>query len=237
MEICTLEHIKKKYRMGELVCPLKDVSLTVNTGDFITVEGPSGIGKSTLLYVMGTLLQGDGGVYRFEEKDISRLTDKERSRLRAKKIGFLFQDSTMIQALTLRENLLFAQRVGEKKRADKKRVDELLERFGLSDRGGFFPYQLSGGQRRRAMAARCLIHNPLLILADEPTNDLDAHWSEEIVSQLKEESQRGAGVVMVTHDSRWTPYTTCRLLLRDGVLMAPDAQIEKKSTESTGEER
>ena len=211
MEICTLEHIKKEYRMGELVCPLKDVSLTVNTGDFITVEGPSGIGKSTLLYVMGTLLQGDGGVYRFEEKDISRL----------------------IQALTLRENLLFAQRVGEKKRADKKRVDELLERFGLSDRGGFFPYQLSGGQRRRAMAARCLIHNPLLILADEPTNDLDAHWSEEIVSELKEESQRRAGVVMVTHDIRWTPEATCRLLLRGGERMAPDAQIEKKSTERT----
>ena len=222
MEICMLEHIKKEYRMGELVCPLKDVSLQVNTGDFITVEGPSGVGKST-----GTLLQGDGGVYRFEEKDIGRLTDKERSRLRAKKIGFLFQDSTMIQALTLRENLLFVQRVGEEKRADKKRVDELLERFGLSDRGGFFPYQLSGGQRRRAMAARCLIHNPLLILADEPTNDLDAYWSEEIVRQLKEESQRGAGVVMVTHDSRWAPYTTRRLLLQDGMLTAPDDQIKK----------
>ena len=217
MEICKLEHIHKDYRMGEVVTPLKDVSLTVNPGDFIAVEGPSGIGKSTLLYVMGTLLQSDGGTYTFGGKDVATLTDGERSTLRAKKIGFLFQDSTMIQALTLRENLLFTQSVCGRK--DPMQVEELLYRFGLEDRGDFFPHQLSGGQRRRAMAARALLHDPALILADEPTNDLDGHWSGEIIRILKEQTQKGTAVVMVTHNSRWAETATRRCRLEEGVLV------------------
>lgn len=217
MEICRLEHIHKDYRMGEVVSPLKDVSLAVQSGDFIVVEGPSGIGKSTLLYVMGTLLQSDGGTYLFEDKDVSRLSDSEKSGLRAKKIGFLFQDSALIQALTLRENLLFAQGIGQKK--EPAQVDELLRRFGLEDRAGFFPYQLSGGQRRRAMAARALIHRPALILADEPTNDLDEHWSLEIIRILKEQADSGSAVVMVTHNSRWAEEASKRCRLEDGILV------------------
>ncbi len=217
MEICRLEHIHKDYRMGEVVTPLKDVSLTVHSGDFIVVEGPSGIGKSTLLYVMGTLLQSDGGTYLFEDKDVSRLSDSEKSGLRAGKIGFLFQDSALIQALTLRENLLFAQGIGQKK--DPAQADELLRRFGLEDRAGFFPYQLSGGQRRRAMAARALIHHPALILADEPTNDLDEHWSLEIIRILKEQAGSGSAVVMVTHNSRWAEEASKRCRLEDGILI------------------
>lgn len=217
MQICKLEHIHKDYRMGEIVSPLKDVSLTVNSGDFLAVEGPSGIGKSTLLYVMGTLLQSDAGSYVFEEQDVSGMSDHQRSQLRAKKIGFLFQDSTLIQALTLRENLGFSQGVGGKK--DSSQVDALLKRFGLEDRADFFPHQLSGGQRRRAMAARALLHKPALILADEPTNDLDEHWSMEIIKALQEEAARGAGVVMVTHNSQWAQYATRRCRLEDGRLV------------------
>ena len=216
MEICRIEHIHKDYRMGEIVTPLKDVTLTVNKGDFIAVEGPSGIGKSTLLYVMGTLLKPDDGTYTFEGQDVSAFGDGQASEFRAKKIGFLFQDSTMIQALTLRENLIFTQGVGGKK--DPKQVDELLYRFGLEDRADFFPHQLSGGQRRRAMAARALIHNPKLILADEPTNDLDEHWSEEIIRILKEQTETGTAVVMVTHNARWASAATRRLRLEDGIL-------------------
>ena len=216
MEICKLEHIHKDYRMGETVTPLKDICLSVGEGDFIAVEGPSGIGKSTLLYVMGTLLKADEGTYTFEGQDISAFSDAQKSEFRAKKIGFLFQDSTMIQALTLRENLIFTQGVGGKK--DLKQVDELLYQFGLEDRADFFPHQLSGGQRRRAMAARALIHNPRLILADEPTNDLDEHWSGEIIRILKEQTGKGTAVVMVTHNSRWASAATRRLRLEDGIL-------------------
>ena len=217
MEICKLEHIRKDYRMGEIVTPLKDVSLTVNKGDFIAVEGPSGIGKSTLLYVLGTLLQSDEGVYTFGGENVAKWNDAKKSDFRAKKIGFLFQDSTMIQALTLRENLLFTQGVGGKK--DPRQVDELLYRFGLEDRADFFPHQLSGGQRRRAMAARALIHNPELILADEPTNDLDDHWSQEMIQILKEQTQKGTAVVMVTHNSRWAEAANRRCRLDEGILV------------------
>ena len=217
MEICKIEHIHKDYRMGEIVTPLKDVSLTVHEGDFIAVEGPSGIGKSTLLYVMGTLLKPDEGTFIFEGKDVSTFNDAQKSEFRAKKIGFLFQDSTMIQALTLRENLIFTQSVGGKK--DPKQVDELLYQFGLEDRADFFPHQLSGGQRRRAMAARALIHNPRLILADEPTNDLDEHWSEEIIRILKKQTEKGTAVVMVTHNSRWAGMANRRCRLEEGVLI------------------
>ena len=217
MEICKLEHIRKDYIMGETVSPLKDATLTVNSGDFVTVEGPSGIGKSTLLYVMGTMLQWEAGTYTFEGRDVAAMTDNEKSDLRAEKIGFMFQDTNLIQALTLRENLIFAQQVGGKK-ADKDKVDELLMEFDLLDRGDFFPHQLSGGQRRRAMAARCLIHNPLLILADEPTNDLDGIWAEKIIEMLKREAGRGAGVVMVTHNTHWAKQANRRCYLEDGAL-------------------
>lgn len=216
MELCKLTGIRKDYRMGEIVTPLKDVSLTVNSGDFIAVEGPSGIGKSTLLYVMGTLLTSDGGSYVFEAQDITSMTDEQRSALRAEKIGFLFQDSTMIQALTLRENLLFAQSIGGKKDATK--VDEMLRQFGLEDRANFFPHQLSGGQRRRAMAVRCLLREPKLILADEPTNDLDEYWSCEIIRILKQQAEKGTAVVMVTHNTRWAKEASRRCKLEDGVL-------------------
>ena len=217
MEICKLEHIRKDYIMGETVSPLKDATLTVSAGDFITVEGPSGIGKSTLLYVMGTMLQWEAGTYTFEGRDVAAMTDNEKSDLRAEKIGFMFQDTNLIQALTLRENLIFAQQVGGKK-PDKDKVDELLMEFDLLDRGDFFPHQLSGGQRRRAMAARCLIHNPLLILADEPTNDLDGIWAEKIIQMLKREAGRGAGVVMVTHNTHWAKQANRRCYLEDGAL-------------------
>ena len=217
MEICRLEHIHKDYRMGEVVTPLKDICLSVNEGDFIAVEGPSGIGKSTLLYVMGTLLQSDEGTYTFEGKDVSTFSDAEKSEFRAKKIGFLFQDSTMIQALTLRENMIFTQGVCGRK--DPQRVDELLYQFGLEDRADFFPHQLSGGQKRRAMAARALIHNPSMILADEPTNDLDEYWSQEVIRILKEQCEKGTAVILVTHNSRWAATATRRMRLEDGVLV------------------
>ena len=219
MEICRLEHIHKDYRMGEIVTPLKDINITVNSGDFIAVEGPSGMGKSTLLYVIGTLLKADDGKIFFDGKNVMSMTDRDQTSLRGEKIGFLFQDSSLIQALTLRENLEFAQTLGGKRKADPAKVDEMLERVGLSDRANFLPYQLSGGQRRRAMVARALIHAPNLILADEPTNDLDDFWAEKVVSLLQEETQRGAAVIMVTHNARWSARASVRYRLDDGVLL------------------
>lgn len=219
MEICRLEHIHKDYKMGEIVTPLKDINVTINSGDFIAVEGPSGMGKSTLLYVIGTLLKADDGKIFFGDRDVTTMSDKEQTAFRGENLGFLFQDSSLIQALTLRENLEFAQTLGGRRKPDSARIDEMLERVGLTDRANFLPYQLSGGQRRRAMAARALIHTPSLILADEPTNDLDDFWAEKVVSLLQEEAQRGAAVVMVTHNARWSACASVRYRLDDGVLL------------------
>ena len=204
--------------MGETVTPLKDINLAVNSGDFIAVEGPSGMGKSTLLYVIGMLLKADDGHLSFDGKDVSAMTDREQTTLRGETIGFLFQDSSLIQALTLRENLEFAQTLGGRRKADPAKIDEMLDRVGLTERANFLPYQLSGGQRRRAMVARALIHAPALILADEPTNDLDDVWAEKVVSLLQEEAQRGAAVIMVTHNARWASKAGTRLRLEDGML-------------------
>ena len=227
MEICRLEHIHKDYRMGETVTPLKDINITVNSGDFVAVEGPSGMGKSTLLYVIGTLLKADDGKIFFDGKDVMSMTDREQTSLRGEKVGFLFQDSSLIQALTLRENMEFAQTLGGKRKADPAKVDEMLERVGLTERANFLPYQLSGGQRRRAMVARALIHTPDLILADEPTNDLDDIWAEKVVSMLQEESRRGAAVIMVTHNTRWSAQASVRYRLDDGVLLQQEEACEE----------
>lgn len=220
MSICRLEHIEKKYFNGEIIQPLKDINIEINEHDFIAIEGPSGMGKSTLLYVIGTLLKSDEGKLYIDDADVSSMSDTELTDLRAEKIGFLFQDSNMIQALTLRENLEFAESIvkKDKDRSVESRVDELLEKFGLTDRAGYLPHQLSGGQKRRAMTARALINSPHLILADEPTNDLDDRWASVVVEMLKEECKRGAAVVLVTHNDKWIGSADKRYSLDDGIL-------------------
>lgn len=161
-------------------------------------------------------MQPDDGVYLFEGEDVSKLDDREISQLRANKIGFMFQNTNLVQALTLRENLEFAAKIGKNSMRD---VDALLVRFGLDDRADHLPYQLSGGQRRRAAAIRSIMHSPALILADEPTNDLDEHWSEVMIELLREEAKRGASVVLVTHNRALAEQATKRYRLEDGMLI------------------
>lgn len=132
MEICKLENVSKTYMMGEKVCPLQDVSLVVNSGDFISIEGPSGIGKSTLLYVMGSLLKLDEGKLYLDNQDINLLTDQQLTTLRAEKIGFVFQKTNLIEALTLQENLEFAQSLGKKSKTDSQEIVTLLGRLVIS---------------------------------------------------------------------------------------------------------
>lgn len=226
MSICRLEHIEKKYRNGEEIEPLCDINLEVDRGEFIMIEGPSGTGKSTLLYVIGTLLQADSGELYIDGQNVSDLSDTEKTELRASRIGFMFQDSNLIQALTLRENLDFTVMIGNKINKEHKKgasgADEFLEKLGLLDRANYLPHQLSGGQRRRAMIARALINSPDIILADEPTNDLDNKWSSEVMTILHEECSRGAAVIMVTHNDRLTNEA-------DKVYRLSDGRLEKLS--------
>ena len=218
MKICELKNIEKKYTKGEEVIPLRDINLEADPGDFIAIEGPSGTGKSTLLYVIGTLLKSDEGNLIINGRKVRDLGEAELTDLRASEIGFIFQDSNMIQALTLKENLEFAERIGKGRKGYESRAAEYLEKLGLDDRADYLPYQLSGGQRRRAMVARALINSPKLILADEPTNDLDNVWSEKVMALLKEECKKGAAVIMVTHNDKWVEGTDKKYRLSDGVL-------------------
>lgn len=214
MEICKLENISKSFTVGEKITPLINVHLQVMAGDFIVIEGSSGTGKSTLLYVLGTLLKADSGKYLIEGKDPYSFTDNQLSELRAKKIGFLFQETNLIQALSVEQNIKF---VSKAQKIPDKEVEALLAEFGLGDRKDFLPFQLSGGQRRRAAAVRSLIHKPILILADEPSNDLDEHWSKVMMTQLKKQTERGAAVIMVSHNDK-SEYANRRYRLKEGIL-------------------
>jgi len=222
MELCKLENVSKTYLMGEKVCPLQKVNFVVNAGDFISIEGSSGIGKSTLLYVMGSLLKPDEGKLYLDNKDVSLLTEQQLTSLRAEKIGYIFQETNLIQALTLQENLEFAQSLGKKSKNEPQEITALLERLGLAGRKDFLPYQLSGGQKRRAMAARALINHPALILADEPTNDLDDLWAGEIIQLFLEAVKKGSAVVMATHNNKWAAEATAQYRIEHGKLALLD---------------
>ena len=216
--ICELKNIKKIYNKGEEVIPLRDINLEARSGEFIAIEGPSGTGKSTLLYVIGTLLKSDEGDLIINGRNTGELRETELTDMRAREIGFIFQDSSMIQALTLKENLEFAERIVKGRKDCESRVGEYLGKLGLDDRADYLPYQLSGGQRRRAMVARALINSPKLILADEPTNDLDEKWARKVIELLKEECDRGSAVIMVTHNDRFLEGATKKYKLSDGTL-------------------
>lgn len=219
MELCKLDHISKSYKQGESVTPLQDISLVIEPGDFVAIEGPSGAGKSTLLYVMGTLLGFDSGELFIEGKNVSQMNDVEKTGLRAENIGFMFQDASFIQALTVLENLRFAQTLGGIKPADEEKLQAALEAVGLLERKDFFPYQLSGGQKRRAMAAQALIHKPRLLLVDEPTNDLNEEWAEKILDLFVSATEAEAAVVMVTHHSSYSQRASRIYRLEGGMLV------------------
>ena len=223
MLICNLTNIVKEYTGGEKVIPLNKVSLTVNSGDFITIEGPSGMGKSTLLYILGGLLKPTSGTIALLGKELSSLTDNTITGLREKNIGYIFQETILFQALTVRENIILPLSINrEQTHAAKaeaiRYADFLLKQLGLSDRKDFLPYQLSVGQRRRAIIARALSKKPKLILADEPTNDLDEKWCHYIIQLLKEATANNSAVVMVTHNSKWTQQATKKYELKNSFL-------------------
>ena len=217
MEVCRLENVKKTYEAGEKITPIEQVSLSVNSGDFLCIQGPSGIGKSTLLYIMGGLLDASSGNVFIDGKNINVLSDKELTDMRRDKVGFMFQDSNLIQALTIEESLLFVQTMVHKKR-DYDKVKYFLNKLGLWDRRNFLPSELSGGQRRRAMVAVTLIKDPILILADEPTNDLDDYWANEVLALLSEAAANGKSVVLVTHNAVWAEKAHLRFDLSKGTL-------------------
>jgi putative ABC transport system ATP-binding protein len=201
---------------GETVVALDSVSIAVERGSFVAVMGPSGSGKSTLLNVVGLLDSPDEGRVHVDGEDVTDVAVDERTRLRKGTIGFVFQDFHLIPTLSALENVVVPTIFDPEPRRD--RAADLLERVGLGDRLDHLPDELSGGQKQRVAIARSLINDPSIVLADEPTGNLDRDTGERILSELTAVTDAGVSVVAVTHDPAVAEYADRTIELRDGVV-------------------
>jgi len=214
-----LDKVSKVYGEGNTeVTALHPMSLDVKAGEFIGIVGPSGSGKSTLLSIAGALLSPSKGDIYIREQNITKLSEKEMTDIRLKKIGFIFQFANLVPYLNVEEQLLYIAKLKkESKQESEKRADHLLAAFGLGERKNHYPNQLSGGEKQRVAIARAFMNNPDLILADEPTASLDSKRAREVVEMMKrevKESQKAA--IMITHDERIFEFADKVIKLSDG---------------------
>jgi len=216
--IAQFEHVTKAYHMGTVtVEALRDVSLNFFPGDYISIMGPSGCGKSTLLNLLGCLDRPTGGAYTLGGQDVSLLTDDELSEIRGSRLGFVFQSYNLIQQLTVLENIevpLYYQ--GFHADESREMAMALAARVGLTDRVDHKPFELSGGQQQRVGIARALVNDPLVILADEPTGNLDSKSGADILDLIDELHAQGKTIIMVTHDPDIGERSMRVIRLRDG---------------------
>ncbi|MFT9041429.1 MAG: ABC transporter ATP-binding protein [Schleiferilactobacillus harbinensis] len=216
----TMQHVVKSYTMGdEHLVVLKDVNLTVEAGEFLAIMGPSGSGKSTMMNIMGLLDTFDSGLYQLRDTDVTHLSDNERAHVRNKEIGFVFQSFNLMPRMTLLENVALPMvyaGIGRRERQD--RADAALTQVGLGDRLDHQPNEISGGQMQRVAIARAIVNRPAVIMADEPTGNLDSKTSVEIIRIFQELNAAGTTVVMVTHEPDIAQYTKRIISFRDGII-------------------
>lgn len=213
-----LDSVTRHYRMsGQTVRALDGIDLAIRAGEYVTLTGPSGSGKSTLLNVLGCLDRPDSGSYRLDGIEVRTLDDTAASRVRNGHIGFVFQSFHLLPRLTVLENVLLPMRFSEHPDPEApRRAELLLHRVGLGDRMGHRPGELSGGQMQRAAIARALVLKPALLLADEPTGNLDSRSAKDVLALIDEVHQEGQTVVMVTHDNDVAAHAPRQVRLRDG---------------------
>ena len=216
------ENLQKIFKTEEVeTWALNDVSLEIKEGEFVAIMGPSGCGKSTLLNILGLLDNPSSGSYMLNGTDVSKFTEAQRTNLRKGVIGFVFQSFNLIDELNVFENVeLPLTYLGIKKAERKQMVNDMLKRMNISHRAKHYPQQLSGGQQQRVAIARAVITNPKLILADEPTGNLDSKNGQEVMNLLTELNQEGTTVVMVTHSKRDASYAHRIVHLFDGSVVA-----------------
>ena len=214
----TLTNIKKVFRTEEIeTWALREVSLEVKEGEFVAIMGPSGCGKTTLLNIMGLLDTPTEGTYTLDGKDVSQLSERERTNIRKGTIGFVFQSFNLIDELNVFENVeLPLLYMGVPARERKRQVEETLDRMAMSHRRKHFPCQLSGGQQQRVAVARAVVAKPRIILADEPTGNLDSKNSKEVMDLLCELHKQGTTIVMVTHSQHNASFADRIINLYDG---------------------
>jgi putative ABC transport system ATP-binding protein len=219
--VLELEQVTKVYGEDPPVSALRGVSFSVTQGELVAIVGPSGSGKSTLLHVMGTLERPTSGVIRIDGVDAAKLNDRELSRLRGRKIGFVFQQFFLAEHASVRENVADGLLYAGVDAAERfKRANDALERVGLSDRATFKPTKLSGGQRQRVAIARALVGNPAILLADEPTGNLDSATGASIMELLRELHAGGSTILMITHDAEIARELPRQIRLLDGQVIA-----------------
>ena len=213
-----LDNIRKVFRTEEVeTIALGGVTMSVNEGEFVAIMGPSGCGKSTLLNILGLLDNPCEGSYKLAGTEVADLKERDRTQIRKGQVGFVFQSFNLIDELNVEQNVeLPLKYVGVPKKEREQRVEEMLRRMGLSHRAKHYPNQLSGGQQQRVAIARAVITNPKLILADEPTGNLDSKNGYEVLQLLSQLNAEGTTVVMVTHSQRDASFASRVINLFDG---------------------
>ncbi|MGZ3503767.1 MAG: ABC transporter ATP-binding protein [Vulcanimicrobiaceae bacterium] len=223
-----LNGISKSYVTDEVETrALRDISLSIERGEYVSVEGPSGCGKSTLLSIIGLLDVPSSGSYLLNGRAIETLSAAERAAIRNREIGFIFQNFNLIGDLTVEENIeLPLTYRGVTKAERRRRVTEVMQRVDIAHRGRHYPAQLSGGQQQRVAVARALAGNPSVLLADEPTGNLDSKNGEAVMELLTRLHEGGSTIVMVTHDRRFAKYAKRTIGLLDGRLAESEEHVE-----------
>lgn len=213
-----LEDVHKVYEIGEIEVPaINGIDLSINKGDFVTVMGPSGSGKSTAMNLVGCLDTPTKGEIYLTEKNISHLSESDLAQIRGKKIGFIFQTFNLVSSLTALENVALPMTFQGASRKEKlEKAKKLLELVGLGDRMNHLPGELSGGQKQRVAIARALINDPEIILADEPTGNLDTKTGDEIINILKDLNKKGKTIILVTHNPDFKKLASKVINLKDG---------------------
>lgn len=228
-----LQQLNRVFRTSELeTTALNQIDLHIQQGDFVAIMGPSGCGKSTLLSILGMLDSPSSGAYLFQGTDIANYSEKQLAQLRKTQLGFVFQSFNLIDELTVFQNVeLPLQYQGVPAGERKQRVEAILKRMQIDHRADHLPLQLSGGQQQRVAVARALVINPALILADEPTGNLDSKNSEEVMQMLRQLNHDGTTVVMVTHSEHESRYASRIVRMLDGQIIterAMEAKMEAK---------
>lgn len=217
-----IKNISKIFQTEEIETKaLNEVSITINQGDFVTIMGASGSGKSTLLNIVGLLDNASSGSYQLFNQEMMGIKEQEKAKVRKQNIGFVFQNFNLIDELSVYDNIelpLIYNNVTSSER--KQKVNEIAERLGISHRLKHFPQQLSGGQQQRVAVARALINNPKIILADEPTGNLDSKNGNEVMELLTDLHAQGATILMVTHSDYDASFSQKTILMKDGMILS-----------------
>ena len=218
----TIKNLTKIFRTEEVeTAALNGINLQINEGDFLSIMGPSGCGKSTLLNIIGLLDSASGGNYELINKEMIGLKEKDRAAVRKEKIGFIFQNFNLIDELSVFDNIELPLIYNNVKSSDRKqKVEQIAEKLGIAHRLKHFPQQLSGGQQQRVAVARALVNDPKIILADEPTGNLDSKNGNEVMELLTDLHAKGATILMVTHSDYDASFSQRTIQMKDGIIFS-----------------